>query len=103
MNHPVYAADSVSQTRRVFLATLGGLAIPALAFGQQVSSEVNLIAFGDWGAPFAKGGSKDKDPERKQKLQNLVAAAMTDYAAKSVAAGSKIDAVLPLEPVTHIA
>jgi tartrate-resistant acid phosphatase type 5 len=83
-----------SLTRREFIGALGALAIPALADSALAKTEVNLLAVGDWGAP-----RKTKDPQDAKILlarQDRIAAAMGEYATKSAAAGSVIDAVLAL-------
>lgn len=53
-----------------------------------------MLALGDWGAPPKTHDPGDADILRK--AQNRVAAAMTDYAGKLTAAGSRLNAVLPL-------
>jgi hypothetical protein len=80
-------------TRRRFLGTMGALAVPALAFGDDKSSRVELFAVGDWGAP---PDIKPKDVITLHRLQDEVAKAMADYARDLAAKGQPLTAVLAL-------
>jgi hypothetical protein len=85
---------SSSVSRREFIGAAGLLSLSVVAGGSAPAPEINLLAMGDWGAP--PRASKPEDTPRKKALQELVASAMTDYATKAAAAGTPIDAVLPL-------
>lgn len=81
-------------TRRAFLGSLGLLALPVVAAGAPAEAELNLLVMGDWGAPPRTNAPGDA--KTLNDTQNRVAAAMGAYTASLTAAGSKLDAVLPV-------
>jgi tartrate-resistant acid phosphatase type 5 len=84
-------------TKRRFLTILSSLVLAARA-QQQSSRPINFLAMGDWGAPFGRRPTRDKDQDwkRRRTLQDKVALAMCAYARSLRDAGEPVDGVLAL-------